>query len=250
MSEIVVAAFYKFVALSEADCEALQAHLTAVCEREGVRGIVLVATEGVNGTIAGLRAGVDAVLADLRADARLNDLEHKESYTDKIPFRRLRVRVREEIVTLKAGANPNERVGTYVPPDEWNDLITAEDVIVIDTRNDFEAQMGTFKGAVNPETEAFSEFPAFVEEHLKPSQPKRVAMFCTGGIRCEKATSYLLSQGFEAVYHLRGGILKYLEEVPADESLWEGDCFVFDERVALDHNLQPTGDADKREKSL
>lgn len=240
--QVTIAAFYKFVALP--DYAALREPLLQTAQQHHVYGSILLAAEGVNGTIAGTPEGVQAVLAHLRADARLSDLEHKTSYADFVPFRRMKVRLKREIVTLKAAeADPTQQVGTYVPPQEWNALIAQDDVLLIDTRNDYEYEIGTFKGALNPQTASFGDFPQYVQQHLDPTKHKKIAMFCTGGIRCEKATSYLLAQGFEGVYHLKGGILKYLEDVPATESLWEGDCYVFDERVAVDHALRPRPDA-------
>ncbi len=253
---IVVAALYKFVSLP--DYRELQAPLISFCQSQEIKGTILLAQEGINGTIAGYRQQIDAVLAFLRADSRFADLEHKESYTETPPFERMKVRLKKEIVTLGLPEiNPNEKVGIYVEPEAWNDLISNPEVTVIDTRNDYEVTIGTFKGAENPQTQTFRDFPQYVKQHLDPSKQKKVALFCTGGIRCEKASSYLISQGFEEVYHLKGGILKYLEAVPPEESLWEGECFVFDERVAVDHGLEigshelcfccghPISDADK-----
>lgn len=235
---VVVAALYKFVSLP--DYSELQAPLLNCCQLQDIRGTILLAPEGINGTIAGSRQGIDTVLTFLRHDSRFTDLEYKESYTEIPPFERLKIRLKKEIVTLGIPeVNPNEKVGTYVTPQEWNDLISHPEVTVIDTRNDYEVTVGTFKGAENPQTQTFRDFPEYVEKHLDTSKHKKVALFCTGGIRCEKASSYLLSQGFEEVYHLKGGILKYLEEVPQEESLWEGECFVFDERVAVSHGLKP-----------
>jgi UPF0176 protein len=234
---VVVAALYKFVSLP--DYQQLQQRLLNFCQQQGIKGTILLAAEGINGTIAGSRTGIDQVLGFLRSDTRLADLEHKESYTNTSPFEKMKVRLKKEIVTLGLPiVNPNEKVGKYVEPKEWNDLISDPEVTVIDTRNDYEVSIGTFKRAENPQTEIFREFPEFVSQNLDPKKHKKVALFCTGGIRCEKATSYMLSQGFEEVYHLKGGILKYLEEVPQEESLWEGECFVFDERVAVRHGLQ------------
>lgn len=236
--QIVIAAFYKFVPLP--DATEMHEPLRTFCQAHNLRGSILLAAEGINGTVAGERADVDALLARLRADARLADLEHKESYASFRPFRQMKVRLKAEIVTIKSDeADPTREVGQYVPPESWNDLIRRDDVILIDTRNDFEYDYGTFEGAINPNTESFGDFPDYVQQNLDPAAHKKVAMFCTGGIRCEKASSYLLSQGFEEVYHLQGGILKYLEQVPRDETLWQGECFVFDEREALDHDLQP-----------
>lgn len=253
---IVVAALYKFVSLP--DYRELQAPLLSFCRLQEIKGTLLLAQEGINGTIAGYRQQIDAVLAFLRADSRFTDLEHKESYTETPPFERMKVRLKKEIVTLGLPEiNPNEKVGIYVQPEAWNDLISNPEVTVIDTRNDYEVTIGTFKGAENPQTQTFRDFPQYVKQHLDSSKQKKVALFCTGGIRCEKASSYLLSQGFEEVYHLKGGILKYLEAVPPEESLWEGECFVFDERVAVGHGLEigshelcfccghPISDADK-----
>jgi UPF0176 protein len=233
---IVVAALYKFVPLP--DYRELQGRLGDFCRARGIKGTLLLAEEGINGTLAGPRAGIDAVLDYLKADPRLADLEHKESYTDQPPFLRMKVKLKKEIVTLGVpNINPQSRVGHYVEPGDWNALVSDPEVLLIDTRNDYECGIGTFKGAVNPHTGSFREFPGYVRRSLDPKQHKKIAMFCTGGIRCEKATSYLLSQGFEEVYHLKGGILKYLETVPKEESLWEGECFVFDSRVAVDHGL-------------
>lgn len=234
---IVVAALYHFARLD--DHAVLQAPLRALCEAQGVRGTLLLAREGVNGTISGSRAGIDTVLAWLHADPRLAGLEHKESFSDRHPFLRLKIKLKQEIVTLGVPfVDPTAVVGTYVEPHDWNALISDPDVVVIDTRNDYEVAIGTFQGAVDPQTATFREFPQFVAEQLDPAKHTKVAMFCTGGIRCEKASSYLRQQGFETVYHLKGGILKYLEEVPEVESLWQGECFVFDERVSVTHGLK------------
>ncbi|NER20351.1 MAG: rhodanese-related sulfurtransferase [Symploca sp. SIO1C2] len=233
---LVVAAFYKFVSLP--DFAEKQGSLLALCQEQGIKGTILLAAEGINGTIAGSREGVDLVLALLRLDPRLSDLEPKESYTDSYPFDRLKVRLKQEIVTLgMPEVNPNQEVGTYVSPQDWNALISDPEVLVIDTRNDYEVDIGTFQGATNPQTDTFRQFPDYVDQHLDPTKHKKVALFCTGGIRCEKASSLMLSQGFQEVYHLQGGILKYLEEVPTAESLWEGECFVFDQRIAVTHGL-------------
>jgi UPF0176 protein len=238
MSKCVVAALYKFVTIDEP--EPFRDALFTFMNENEIRGTVLVANEGINGTISGSRAHVDALLKYLRSDPRFADLDHKESYTDDCPFLRTKVRLKKEIVTLGVeGVDPNKIVGTYVDPKEWNDLIAREDVVLVDTRNDYEYQIGSFKQALNPDTTSFREFPAYVEANLDPKRNKKVAMFCTGGIRCEKATSYMKMQGFEEVYHLKGGILKYLEEVDPKESLWEGECFVFDDRVSVDHDLNP-----------
>jgi UPF0176 protein len=234
MPPIIIATFYKFTDLS--DYQALRLPMLTFCREQQIKGSILLAGEGINGTIAGHRAGVDAVLAYLRADKRLVSITHQESVADFIPFRRMKVRLKREIVNLgRPEINPNRCVGTYIEATDWNALITDPDVLLIDTRNDFEVKMGSFKGAVNPQTAAFNEFPDFVSQNLDPQKHKKVAMFCTGGIRCEKATAFLVEQGFEAVYHLKGGILKYLATVPETESLWQGECFVFDERVTVNH---------------
>ncbi|MBW4642885.1 MAG: rhodanese-related sulfurtransferase [Goleter apudmare HA4340-LM2] len=233
----VVATFYKFVSLP--DFAQLQEPLLCYCQEQGIKGTILLAREGINGTIAGSRQAIDSVLNFLRSDPRLADLEPKESSADTPPFERMKVRLKSEIVTLGLPeVDPSQQVGIYVSPDEWNDLISDPEVIVIDTRNDYEVNIGSFAGAQNPQTQSFREFPDYVHQHLDPSQHKKVAMFCTGGIRCEKASSFMLAQGFAEVYHLKGGILKYLAEVPAEESLWKGECFVFDERVAVSHGLE------------
>ena len=237
MSEVVVAALYKFVALE--DFHELREPLLDACLTAGARGTLLLAREGINGTIAGSREGIDQVLAYLRADPRLQDLEHKESLDDHMPFYRMKVKLKKEIVTMGiAGIDPNQRVGTYVRPSEWNALISDPEVLLVDTRNDYECGIGSFRGAIDPETTTFREFPAYVRKNLDPARHKKVAMFCTGGIRCEKASAFMLQEGFEEVYHLQGGILKYLEEVPEQESIWEGECFVFDNRVAVNHRLE------------
>lgn len=235
---VTVTAFYKFVTID--DPQALRATLLARCAGTAIKGTILVAPEGINSTIAGPDDEIRDFLAWLRADARFADLVSKESYADNIPFGRFKVRLKREIVTLKRPeADPSRRVGTYVKPQDWNALISDPDIVLIDTRNDYEVGIGTFQGAIDPVTQAFSEFPAFVAANLDPGRHKRVAMFCTGGIRCEKASAFMLSQGFSEVYHLEGGILKYLETVPAAESLWQGECFVFDQRVALEHGVKP-----------
>ena len=233
----VVATFYQFVRLP--DFAEMKCPLQKHCREQGVKGTILLATEGINGTIAGSRRAVGSVLAFIRADPRLAHLKAKESGADYAPFERLKVRLKKEIVTLGIPeVDPNERVGQYVNPQSWNELISDPDVTVVDTRNDFEVKIGTFKGAHNPHTNSFREFPDYVQTHLDPAKHKKVALFCTGGIRCEKATSWLLTQGFEDVYHLKGGILNYLKEV-SDADLWQGECFVFDQRISLKHGLVP-----------
>lgn len=237
MNQFVVCALYHFVILE--DFESLRDPLYNTLKKHGVKGTLLLAKEGINGTIAGKREGIDEVLAWLRRDPRLEKLDTKESLDDQIPFYRTRVKLKKEIVTMGIETiDPKKIVGTYVKPKEWNDLISNPDVLLVDTRNDYEVAIGTFKDAVNPNTETFRQFPKYVEENLDKNKHKKVAMFCTGGIRCEKSTAYLKTQGFEEVYHLEGGILKYLEEVPEEESLWQGECFVFDNRVSVNHDLE------------
>lgn len=232
-----IAALYHFTRF--ADPAALQGPLLSLCRAQGISGSLLLAGEGVNGTIAGPRAGIDAILAHLRALPGCADLEHKESFSETQPFGRLKVRLKKEIVTLgQPDVDPLARTGHYVDPADWNAFITSPDVAVIDTRNDYEVAIGTFQGAIDPKTASFRDFPAWWEENKHRFHNKRVAMFCTGGIRCEKSTNYLLGQGVEDVYHLKGGILKYLEEVPEAESTWQGDCFVFDGRVSVSHGLE------------
>lgn len=237
MSQVVVCALYKFVQLD--DFEQRRQPLLETLQFHGVKGTLLLAREGINGTVAGSREGIDALLAYLKQDPLLADLSHKESFDEAMPFYRTKVKLKKEIVTMGVeDVDPRKVVGTYVEPKAWNRLISDPEVVLVDTRNDYEVAIGTFEGAINPHTESFREFPEYAAEHLDPQQHKKVAMFCTGGIRCEKSTAYLKSQGFEEVYHLEGGILKYLEEVPESESLWRGECFVFDNRVAVDHSLE------------
>jgi len=237
----LTAAFYLFVELP--DCATLQAPLLARCEALEIKGLILLAHEGINGTVAGAPESIAALLEFLRSDLRLRALEHKESWSEKPPFRRMRVRVKREIVTLgMPHINPAQHAGTYVKPEQWNALISRPDVVVVDTRNTYEVELGTFQGAKNPQIASFAELPQWVENapSMQPDNGKRpvVAMFCTGGIRCEKSTALLRQQGFTEVYHLQGGILKYLEVVPPEDSLWQGECFVFDERVSVGHGLQ------------
>ena len=237
MSEVVVAALYKFVTLE--DYHELREPLLDACRAAGVFGTLLLASEGINGTKAGSRAGIDRVMAYLRSDPRLADLEHKESVDETMPFYRMKVKLKKEIVTMGVtGIDPNNAVGTYVKPGDWNALVNDPEVLLIDTRNDYEFGIGSFRGALDPKTTTFREFPEYVRRNLDPGKQKKIAMFCTGGIRCEKASAFMLLEGFEEVYHLRGGILKYLEEVPPEESTWEGECFVFDNRVAVNHRLE------------
>ncbi|KFE34772.1 rhodanese-related sulfurtransferase [Thioclava atlantica] len=231
-----VAALYHFTRFD--DPAALRAPLADLCEGEGVKGSLLIAREGINGTIAGPRAGIDAVLAHIRALPGCADLDWKESAAAEIPFGKMKVRLKREIVTMgQPDVDPRARVGHYVEPKDWNALISAPDTVVIDTRNDYEVEIGTFEGAIDPGTKSFREFPQWWRDNAYRFHNKRVAMFCTGGIRCEKSTNFLLAEGVPEVYHLKGGILKYLEEMPEEGSLWHGDCFVFDSRVSLRHGL-------------
>lgn len=233
----VVAALYKFAYLP--DFRELRLPLLQQCNQCGIKGTFLLAEEGINGTIAGHRNAIDAVLDYLRSDPRFADLDHKESFVDAMPFYRMKVKLKKEIVTMgKPEIDPRHKTGKRVGTQEWNALLADPEVLIIDTRNQYEYEIGTFRNAVSPDTSTFSEFPEYVKKELDPVQHKKIAMFCTGGIRCEKATSYLLGQGFNEVYHLNGGILKYLEEVKPEENLWEGECFVFDGRVAVDKNLE------------
>lgn len=233
----VIAALYKFVSLP--DYKDLQPKIYKVCQDNQIMGTLLLAEEGINGTVAGSREGIDNLLAYLKSDERLATLSHKEAINEEQPFYRMKVRLKKEIVTLGApGTDPNKMVGAYIKPENWNDLINDPDVLLIDTRNDYEVEVGTFKGAINPKTQTFREFKQYVSDNLDKDKHKKVAMFCTGGIRCEKSTSYLLREGFEEVYHLEGGILQYLEDVPKEESTWEGECFVFDQRVTVNHDLE------------
>ena len=234
---VTVAAFYKFVMIDEP--ETLRASVAAACADNGILGTILVAREGLNATISGRGDAIASLISWLRSDPRFSNLAVNMSVAETEPFKRLKVRVKPEIVTFGVpGLSPAEQAGTYVAPDAWNALIQDPDVVVIDTRNAYEVAIGTFDGAIDPKTDAFSDFPDYVARHLDPAQHKRVAMFCTGGIRCEKASAYLLSKGFPEVYHLEGGILKYLETVPEEASLWRGECFVFDGRVALQHGVE------------
>ncbi|MGE0100578.1 MAG: rhodanese-related sulfurtransferase [Hydrogenophaga sp.] len=236
----LTAALYQFVDLP--DFGELRAPLLACCEANEVKGTLLLAPEGINGTIAGPEAGVRAVLAHLRADPRLARLPHKESWSDRPPFHRMKVREKREIVTLRVpGLDPNRTVGQYVRPEDWNALLADPDVLLIDTRNDYEVAIGTFQGAINPNIKSFTELPAWLDAQpmLQGEKKPKVAMFCTGGIRCEKSTALMKMRGFDEVYHLEGGILKYLEAVPPAQSTWAGECFVFDERVSVGHGLVP-----------
>jgi UPF0176 protein len=238
----LTAALYQFVDLP--DFAALREPIQAACEQHGIKGTLLLAPEGINGTIAGAEAGVRAVLAHLRADPRLARLPHKESWSDKPPFLRMKVRLKKEIVTLHVPElDPNKTVGRYVKPADWNTLLADPEVLLIDTRNDYEVAIGSFQGAVNPHLKTFTELPAWLDAQAQlqgeGGKKTKVAMFCTGGIRCEKSTALMKMRGFDEVYHLEGGILKYLEEVLSEHSTWDGDCFVFDERVSVGHGLVP-----------
>ncbi|MDJ0704550.1 MAG: rhodanese-related sulfurtransferase [Leptolyngbyaceae cyanobacterium MO_188.B28] len=234
----IVATLYKFVHLP--DYVEIQPRLLAHCKSEGVKGTLLLAQEGINGAIAGTRAGIDSVLAWLKQDPRLSDLQPKESIAEQPPFERMKVRLKKEIVTMGLPeVDPNSQVGVYVSPEDWNRIISDPEVVVIDARNQYEIDIGTFQSAQNPNIQSFRQFPDYVRKTLDPTKHKKVALFCTGGIRCEKASSFMLTEGFEAVYHLKGGILKYLEEIPEADSLWQGECFVFDQRVAVRHRLEP-----------
>ena len=239
LQNIVVAALYKFVTLK--DFQSLRAPMLVAMKTHGVKGTLLLAQEGINGTVSGTRTGIDGFLSELKKDRRFADLDHKESYCVENPFYRSKVKVKKEIVTIGIeGVDPNLEVGTYVEAQDWNALIADPDVLLIDTRNDYEVALGTFEGAADPHTTTFGQFPDYVEKNLHNSRQQKVAMFCTGGIRCEKASSYMRRLGFKEVYHLKGGILKYLEVVSAEESKWQGECFVFDHRIAVGQGLVPT----------
>ena len=231
----VVAALYQFKEVSNA--AELQQRLLDLVNSIHLCGTLIVASEGINGTVAGDRAAIDAVYQFLLSEG-FNAMEYKESFSSEKPFRKMKIKLKQEIVTLGVEVKPRDLVGHYLDPKEWNELISRDDVILVDTRNDYEYKAGTFKGAIDPKTESFREFPDYVKQNLEQHKDKKIAMFCTGGIRCEKSTSLLLQQGFNEVYHLKGGILKYLEETPAEESLWEGECFVFDGRTAVTHGVE------------
>lgn len=232
-----VAALYRFVSLN--DLPALQSEIKALCEAQDICGTILLAPEGINGTVGGPEKGIDALILLLDQKLDIFKGEVKFSTASEKPFRRIKVRLKKEIVTLRAPeADPNVTVGTYVDPQEWNALMNDPEVTLIDTRNDYETAVGIFEGAIDPNIKTFTEFKDYVAKNMDPAKHKKVAMFCTGGIRCEKASSYMLTQGFEEVYHLKGGILKYLETVPKSESRWNGECFVFDRRVAVGHGLE------------
>ena len=234
---ITVCALYKFITLK--DFEQMQSPIRDKLNSLDIRGTLLLANEGINGTISGSDKNIQSFIEWLCQDSRFSNLDYKLSFHNKQPFNRVKVKLKKEIVTMGVdGIDPNKVVGTYVSPNEWNDIISDPETVLIDTRNEYEYGIGTFKNAINPHTETFREFPDYVEKNLDPTKNKKVAMFCTGGIRCEKASAYMKEQGFEEVYHLKGGILKYLEEVETQNTLWNGECFVFDDRVAVDHNLE------------
>ena len=237
---LIVAALYRFTRFS--DPAALQGPLLDLCRAKGLGGTLLLAREGINGTVAGPRAGIDTLLDHIRSLPGCSDLEWTESQAETMPFGRMKVRLKQEIVTLgQPGVDPRAGTGQYVSPAGWNALITSPDVVLIDTRNAYEVAIGTFRTAVDPQTRSFRDFPAWWSANRGRFAGKKIAMFCTGGIRCEKSTNWLLGQGVEDVFHLKGGILKYLEEIPRAESLWEGECFVFDRRISLGHGLRPGG---------
>lgn len=236
MPAIRIAAFYKFVPLS--GLKAFREELWALCNKEGIKGTILLSAEGINSTVAGPKGSIDALLDFLRKHKGLAGLEAKFAEYDTLPFHRMKVRLKKEIVTLGVpGIDPAKLTGPHISSDQWNEIISDPETLVLDTRNDYETKIGTFKGAVVPPLETFRDFPKYVEDNLDPKKHKNIAMFCTGGIRCEKASAYMLQKGFKNVVQLEGGILKYIEETPEDESLWQGDCFVFDGRVGVDQEL-------------
>ena len=237
MTEVRIATLYHFARLD--DYRELQAPLLEKCLAEDIRGTLLLAEEGINGTIAGSVKGIENVLAYIRSDPRLSKMVHKDSFADEPPFLRMKVRLKKEIVSMGVpGIDPTHIVGTYVKPEDWNELISDPEVLVVDTRNAYEVEIGTFAHSLDPQTTSFRQFPDWVDNNEQILGQKKIAMFCTGGIRCEKSTAFLKSRGFDEVYHLEGGILKYLETIPEEESLWQGECFVFDERVSVGHNLK------------
>lgn len=234
---VVIAVFYKFITIK--DFKSLGEKLYTESIQNQISGTIILAEEGINAAISGSQNGIQNIIDFLNSDKRFTDIEYKFNYDKNTPFHRMKIKFKKEIVPLGLmGIDPRRVVGRYVKPTEWNNLITDPEVLLIDTRNDYEYEVGTFAGAINPGTKHFREFPDFVRKNLDPSKHKKVAMFCTGGIRCEKATSFLLENGFDDVYHLKGGILKYLEEVPKEKSLWKGECFVFDDRTSVDHSLK------------
>ncbi|HMV60412.1 MAG TPA: rhodanese-related sulfurtransferase [Agitococcus sp.] len=234
MESIVVAALYQFKAV--ADPANLQQSLKDLCKTQEILGTLIVANEGINGTVSGSRQAIDVLHQFLLAQG-FDRMEYKESFAPEHTFRKLKIKLKKEIVTLGVHVDPRDHVGTYLEPEQWHEFIQQDDVIIIDTRNDYEYVTGTFEGAIDPQTKSFGEFPQYVQEHLKDAKDKKIAMFCTGGIRCEKSTSYLLQEGFKEVYHLKGGILNYLAHIPNEQSLWKGECFVFDRRVGVGHGV-------------
>lgn len=236
MKKYKIAAFYKFVTLE--DYKELRKPFLNECSKYDLKGTIILALEGINATIAGTKEAVDSFLKYLSSDIRLSHINYKFSYDDEVPFYRMKVKLKKELIQIGIdGINPNEKVGTYVDPKDWNELVNNSEVLLVDTRNNYEVEVGTFKGAIKPDINNFREFPDYVRVNLNPMKHKKVAMFCTGGIRCEKASSFMMNEGFEQVYHLKGGILKYLEDVPSEESIWEGECFVFDNRTSVDDDL-------------
>ena len=232
-----VTTFYRFIAVEHLAQK--QQAWQSFCQMHQLKGTILLATEGVNATIAGLSSSVETVVDKIQQDLGIDRFTRRDAWVEKLPFQRMKVKIKPEIVTLGLpDVNPNDQVGTYVDPQQWNQLLQDPSVTVIDTRNDYEVAIGTFQGAINPHTQHFRAFPEYVQQQLDPQQTHKVAMFCTGGIRCEKATAYLRQQGFGEVYHLQGGILHYLETMPPENSLWQGECFVFDERVAVQNGLE------------
>ena len=237
MSKITVAAFYHFVTLD--NFRQMKDRLHQAMLQYKIKGTLLLAKEGINGTVAGTQSDIDQLIDWIKSEPHLADLRYKVSFVDQMPFYRTRVKLKKEIVTMGVeGIDPNQVVGTYVKPSDWNELIADPDVTLIDTRNDYEIKIGTFKNAIDPQTQSFRQFPDYMKQNHSPDKNKKVAMFCTGGIRCEKSTAYLKELGYEEVFHLQGGILKYLEEVPEEDSLWQGECYVFDNRVSVNHQLE------------
>jgi len=233
---VAVLSFYKFVDLD--DLAEIKASLLLLCEKNGINGTFILSSEGINATVAGPRESIDKLIFYLEDDPRFSGIDYKLSYNERTPFHRLKVKFKKELVPMGIeGIKPQRLSGQRVSPERWNDLISCPDVLLIDTRNDYENHVGTFKNAINPKTAHFREFPDYVRKNLDSSRHKKIAMFCTGGIRCEKATSYLLENGFQTVYQLEGGVLSYLEQVSPEQSLWEGECFVFDDRTSVDHDL-------------
>lgn len=237
-NQYLIAAFYLFIPVSSPDL--IRESFLDFCQKHGIFGTILLAKEGINGTIAGEPTAVQALMTFMKSTHPFEALTAQFSMSPETPFRRMKVKLKKEIVTLGIDVDPRQSVGEYIDPCQWNTLIEQPDVLLVDTRNDYEFQFGTFKNAINPNTDSFREFPAYIAHHFDPKTHKKVAMFCTGGIRCEKATSFMLQQGFEKVYHLKGGILSYLAEIPKQESLWQGACFVFDDRVSIEHGLVPS----------